>query len=131
VTARLVRPVLGLLLGLAAVSWTTPALADDPAPEVVALEEGVPAPFAGLLLTEAAFEVAARARLQVPVLTAQLASRDEIVADLTNKISVAGVGVPCEEGWWARYGWAVGGVGGLAVAGLLVWATVEVLGARE
>ena len=112
------------------------ALADTPEEQtvpVVAIEQGDPAPFAGLLLTEAAYQVALDARIRVVEQDAMLSGRDEAIARLQAELdAAANAPVPmCKDTWWGNYGWAVGVVGGVVATGLLVWGAVEVLDTRD
>lgn len=101
--------------------------------QVVAIEKDTPAPFAGLLLTEGAYQVALDARIRVVEQARQLAARDEAVDRLQAELATIRDEPPpmCEDTWWRNYGWAVGAAAGVVATGLLVWGAVEVLDARN
>lgn len=110
-----------------------PAWAEEPEANIVPIEEGQAAPFAGLLLDEPTFLGVARQRLIVDELAAKLQIRDRLLADLTGQLATARAReCPACEGssWIDRNGFWLGAGVGLVLAGALVWGAVEILDTR-
>ncbi len=79
------------------------------------------------------FLIYAGQQLQITELEGKLEVRERILRETADALAEAqaNAGEAAEPGFWARYGWAVGFLGGVAAAGLAVYAAVAVLEARE
>ncbi len=109
----------------------------DDTGEVVAVEAGQPAPFAGILMTEVAFTRAAGLQLELDGATGRLHNRDAALveaatrqATLENELAAArSSGAPsCEAGWWSRNSFLVGtlvGVTTTVTATVLLWGAMD------
>lgn len=110
----------------------------DDSGEMVGVEQGQPAPFAGILLTEAAFTRAAGLQLALDDASGKLHNRDVALgeaaarqATLENELSDArsSGSPPCEGGgWWGRNSFLVGtlvGVAATVTATVLLWNAVD------
>lgn len=103
--------------------------------DVVPLELNAPAPFAGILMTEARALEYARLSLDNEELRGRIGVRDRLVAELTEKLAEARAAVPecaaCEgPGFFEKNGFLFGFLVGVVGAGLLVYASVSVLETR-
>lgn len=122
--------VVALILGFASA-----AAAEEGDGEVAAVEAGQPAPFAGVLLSDARFEVVAGLQLALDEANGKLRNRDEALdeaarrqATLESELSEARSSGACEGGWWSRHGFTVGVVVGVAAtvtATVLLWNAVS------
>lgn len=107
-----------------------------PAPEVVDLEEGLPAPFSGLLLTEARFLVYAGQQVRITELEGRLEIRERLLRETADELAEVRARIgeeteaareAAEPGFWSRNSFWFGAVVGLVATGALVWGAVEVL----
>ena len=127
-----VEILIAFLLAIAMFLFARAALADEAPPgtvDVIALEEGNPAPFAGLLLSEPAFLRAANARIQVDELTARLGVRDKLVLELSSQLAIARAEHAPESP--SVLPWVLGFSAGVAVTLGLVYGAVRVLDATS
>lgn len=106
----------------------------DEAGEMVAIEQGQPAPFAGILLTVVAFTRAAGLQLQLDRCSGERANRDAMLVESATKLAdltvraVEAESRSSDPGWWGRHGFTVGvivGVAATVTATVLLWNAVD------
>lgn len=137
----LVSIAFGILLSLPMRVHGQPAVEEHPAtdesqPDVAPLEVGQAAPFDGILVSEARAVAYARLQLHVEELMGRLVVRERLLTETAEALAEARAEIGeavthrCEVSFWEQHDGTIGLIVGAAIAGLAVWAAVEVLDAR-